>query len=197
MTIAFDVIAEPAALAEFRLKERDEKRGPRLTLPDNTLVKFRQVCVRVGYEYGKHSFTKEEWEQCAIKLVAGQSGVDEVSVQRVVEALALHSPYKMLHRAVYKILVPALAAKGAHRNIRAMWFAELPTERHGRIEERVRRWTGEYDSGYSGGYYDPEDYEPPTLYRMKSQSLYRVRDWDNGKLWLVYPDDVILTDSIV
>lgn len=171
----------------YRIPDRDKKRGPSAKYKEGDWITYKRVVVRVGYEFGVHSVSKEAWLRCGLEITAERSGVSIRDVARVINALDKSSPFKGIKNEIYNRLVRPLTRSGINRNIRAMWFYDLEHEHLGQVEKSVTRLTGVRDPGWS----DEDGGCPPFLTETNHQMLYKVIEPTFGHLIMVYPDDVI------
>ena len=179
-----------SALPEYRIPDRDTVKSPRLTLREGDWVSFSRIVQRVGYEFGTHSVTKEEWFDAGLAIAAQKANLEPEIVRKVTTVLGLRSPFRWLRQEIYAQLIRPKIQASKNPLARSMWFADLPSPHTGQIERRAARWTGQYDTGWGPSNWD-DDCQPPTLCHAKHQHLYEVRDQTSGQRVLVYPDDVL------
>lgn len=180
----------------YRMPERDKVTGPKAGLPDGTVIQFSRIVARVGYEFGIHSISRQQWFEAGLAIIVRATGLPSETVKHVICALNTDSPFKGIKHEIYNAIVRPLIEKtpAETRNVRAMWFYNYPELQTGTIIKRVKKLTGKRESGfYGGGSWDSEpEWEPPYLGWKHTQPLYEVSlpiTYDGPVKALVYPAD--------
>lgn len=183
----------PARTAQYRIPERDFRKGNKLIYKHGDYIQFNRVVARVGYEIDKHSVSKADWYATGVNIITRETGVDKEIVEKVIMSLRLSSPFRMKRSQIYYELVKPLtesAKESEHYGIRGMWFVDVD-EAHGIIEGRVRRLTGTYHPVETYYGCDGPEYGPAWL-SSYNQNLYAVNS--NYGSVLVHPDDIIQSE---
>lgn len=191
---------------QYRLHERDTKKGTISDIQIGDKIRFSRTCIRIGYLFGAHLFSDEEVYAMCRDIMMSDTRLDasifEV-LERKYQAYKLYACVK--NRAINSLI---REYRGKYFNLhkeddkgltkwrmfgRSMWFVDCLTctcpEVEAKVIGKVGRWTGLYEPGYSWG---DGDYDPPVLYKQEYQQLLVVDYWNSRySNSMVYPDDAI------
>jgi hypothetical protein len=80
--------------AEYTIDDRDEQNGEKLTLLEQTKISFDKYVTRVGYKIHSKSFTKKQWFEMGVKLLAEETNSNMEQIRFILTKLDLLSPFK-------------------------------------------------------------------------------------------------------
>lgn len=132
-----------------------------INVGDDVILIDPRPIIQLDYDVNINTIAKEAGKEQVIIDFIRQQKLDSIATERLLKVIA-SSRLKLLDKSGRK---------------RVLVLGE-PIEKHREqtfsILNRIVKYTGKYNRGYSTGYYDEQEYEPPYLSSIKAIVCYQL-----------------------